>query len=427
MKLTVFANGKKVGVLDEVQSEHTLPDLRFQYNDDALPEDAISLTMPVRSEPYIQDRLHPCFDMLLPEGVRRQQIERLGKLTRIDDFALLGLVGSNTVGRIQISEGELLDKPITFRHRDVVLCEDGLALFNSLLDIGGYRSGIAGVQPKILAKVTDPLVDVEDADEVQSRTVMSSTDIIKTANDDFPGLVKNEFVCLSAARKAGITVPDHDLSRDGSLIVIERFDLEGDDHLGFEEMTSLLGVSSDKKYEGSFDLIALEIESRVDTDEMMHSLEELFKQLAFTVLIRNGDSHLKNFGLLYNRDDVSLSPAYDLVTTDIYIDNDVPALALSEDNYSKKWWSKKELFEFGSDHCYLTKKQMTQILIDIQDALLDSAATIDKLSANDPVFAEVGLKMKQSWSDALSDYQLTPLLNDDELIAAKRSTTTVTP
>jgi len=413
MKLNVFVNGKEVGILDEVSSSGSMPDLRFKYNEYVLPGDAISLTMPVRSEPYIQDRLHPCFDMLLPEGVRRQQIEKLGKLTRIDDFGLLALVGSNTVGRIQVSEHHYLDEPITFRHRDVVLCEDGLALFNSLLDIGGFRSGIAGVQPKVLAAVEDPLAPSEE-NESTPRTVASSTDIIKTANDDYPGLVKNEFVCLHAARAAGIDVPDHELSRDGTLIVIERFDLlDKDKHLGFEEMASLLGVSSDKKYESSFDLIALEIEERVNTSEMMHSLETLFHQLAFNVLIRNGDTHLKNFGLTYNGDDVQLSPAYDLVTTTAYIPDDIPALALSENNYSKKWWSKKELFEFGSEYCYLSKKQMNVILNKINTALVDTALVIDDLSKNDPVFEPVGKAMKKVWSNSLEEYDLTPLVLSD--------------
>mgnify|MGYP000214472684 CR=1 FL=1 len=418
MKLNVFANGKEVGILDEVASEGSLPDLRFQYNDDALACDAISLTMPVRKAPYIQDRLHPCFDMLLPEGVRRQQIEKLGKLTRIDDFGLLALVGSNTVGRIQVSEGHHLDKPITFKHRDVMLCKDGLALFNSLLDKGGFKSGISGVQPKVLAKIEDPLAVHEEESETCSRTITSSTDIIKTANDEFPGLVQNEYICLHAARLANIDVPDHDLSRDGALIVIDRFDIAKDGHhLGFEEMASLLGVSSDKKYESSFDLIALEIEDRVNTGEMMHSLKELFKQMAFNILIRNGDTHLKNFGLIYDGDDVQISPAYDLVTTTAYIEDDIPALALSEDNYSKRWWSKKELFAFGSEHCYLKKKQMKAILKDINTALLETQPLIDKLMTDHDAFKPIGEKMKTIWSDVLTDYELTPLTVTEPSVA----------
>jgi serine/threonine-protein kinase HipA len=54
---------------------------------------------------------------------------------------------------------------------------------------------------------------------------------------------------------------------------------------------------------------------------------EFFRRLVFSVLIGNGDMHLKNWSLLYpdGRTPV-LSPAYDLVATFPYIPNDNLAL-----------------------------------------------------------------------------------------------------
>lgn len=72
----------------------------------------------------------------------------------------------------------------------------------------------------------------------------------------------NEFVCLSAARAAGIQVAPFDLSEDGSLLVIERFDIAPDgSRLGFEDAASLMGqrvrdTLSDRKYHGSYERIA---------------------------------------------------------------------------------------------------------------------------------------------------------------------------
>jgi serine/threonine-protein kinase HipA len=49
------------------------------------------------------------------------------------------------------------------------------------------------------------------------------------------------------------------------------------------------------------------------------SLERLFEQVALTVMVRNGDGHLKNFGVLYtDESDVRLSPLFDVVTTSVY-------------------------------------------------------------------------------------------------------------
>jgi serine/threonine-protein kinase HipA len=48
--------------------------------------------------------------------------------------------------------------------------------------------------------------------------------IVKAASPANPGLAANEFLCLSAARRAGIEVPGVDLSDDGQLLLVDRFD-----------------------------------------------------------------------------------------------------------------------------------------------------------------------------------------------------------
>ncbi len=53
----------------------------------------------------------------------------------------------------------------------------------------------------------------------------------------------------------------------------------------------------------------------------LHSdnLHRFFEQVAFSVMIRNGDAHLKSFGVLYrNAADVWLAPMFNVVTTSIY-------------------------------------------------------------------------------------------------------------
>nr|WP_258697644.1 HipA N-terminal domain-containing protein [Pseudomonas sp. B21-015] len=43
-------------------------DFIFRYDEDALPNMAISLTMPVRPDEFRRRDLHPIFQMNLPEG-----------------------------------------------------------------------------------------------------------------------------------------------------------------------------------------------------------------------------------------------------------------------------------------------------------------------------------------------------------------------
>jgi serine/threonine-protein kinase HipA len=129
-------------------------------------------------------------------------------------------------------------------------------------------------------------------------------------------------MCLSAAREAGIKVAPFDLSEDGSLLVIERFDIAPDgSRLGFEDAASLMGqrvrdMLSDRKYHGSYERIASVLKLI-----NLHNAElaRFFEQVAFMVMVRNGDGHLKNFGVLYgNNDDLRLAPMFDVVSTAIY-------------------------------------------------------------------------------------------------------------
>ena len=52
---------------------------------------------------------------------------------------------------------------------------------------------------------------------------------MKAASPAYPGLAANEFLCLTAAREAGIDTPAFALSDDGQMLVLDRFDLVAHD------------------------------------------------------------------------------------------------------------------------------------------------------------------------------------------------------
>ena len=91
--------------------------------------------------------------------------------------------------------------------------------------------------------------------------------------------------------------------------------------------------------------------------------------------VKNGDAHLKNFALLYKDiNDISISPAFDVVCTTLYIKNDIPALHLLG---SKKWWSKKFLIRFGIESCDLTLKESNTLYEECYHALLQVIEEIE--------------------------------------------------
>ena len=79
-------------------------DFIFRYDEDALPNMAISLTMPVRPDEFRRRDLHPIFQMNLPEGYVLEQLRnRLAKTVNVDPMLLLALSGSSApIGRVHV-------------------------------------------------------------------------------------------------------------------------------------------------------------------------------------------------------------------------------------------------------------------------------------------------------------------------------------
>jgi len=66
--------------------------------------------------------------------------------------------------------------------------------------------------------------------------------------------------------------------------------------------------------------------------------QQFARRLLVNILLANGDAHLKNWSLLYqNHITPRLSPAYDIVTTSVYIDSETKfAMNLGK---TKEWYS----------------------------------------------------------------------------------------
>lgn len=68
----------------------------------------VSLTMPVRAEPYRFGTFPPFFDGLLPEGWQLEALLRRAKLDRTDRLGQLLRVGADLVGAVTV-EAMLVD------------------------------------------------------------------------------------------------------------------------------------------------------------------------------------------------------------------------------------------------------------------------------------------------------------------------------
>ena len=156
--------------------------------------------------------------------------------------------------------------------------------------------------------------------------------IVKTPDAGFRDVPLNEFAMMRLAGAVGIDVPeimlvprDHVDSRLPASVwpeneefayAIRRFDR--DEYRGrihIEDLAQVRDVYPEQKYKGNFETVASLIYRGRDTE----SLLEFTRRLAFSVLIGNGDYHLKNWSLIYRDSRVpSLAPAYDLMSTAYY-------------------------------------------------------------------------------------------------------------
>ena len=182
-----------------------------------------------------------------------------------------------------------------------------------------------------------------------SSSYRGATHIVKLWEpNEYPQLAANEYFCLTVARKCGLYVPPFRLAEDAKALVIDRFDLRIDgSYRGFEDFCVLNARRTDEQYRGSYETSVMKRFTQfANSTHVNEDIEKLFILIGLNCALRNGDAHLKNFGIVY--DDVlgeaRLAPVYDLVTTSVYIPKDGLALTL---NGSVKWPSAKELRKLG--------------------------------------------------------------------------------
>jgi len=387
--LAVWVAGKKAGLLAcEKRNEYV-----FAYAPDVSTDAQVSLTMPVRLESWVSRDLHPIFQMNLPEGALLETIRRaIAKVIGEDDLSILRVTGGNQVGRNRFSlPGDEIPHLAETRESldDLLTYPDTLELFNELVARHALRSGISGIQPKVLLEATE------------RATMASAGFIVKSWGNDYPHLAANEYFCMTAAKRAGLRTPEFFLSDNGGLFIMRRFDIAPDGFpIGFEDMCSLQALGTAQKYTGSYERLARSIRDFVSGDKLMESREQFFATLVLSMMVRNGDAHLKNFGVLYSSplDAVSIAPVYDVVTTTAYIKKDVPALSLAG---TKKWWPRKVLDRFAIVHLSLQPSTVADIFSRMSAAVMETRGIIPDYIADHPEFREVGKLMMAAWEEGV--------------------------
>lgn len=356
------------------------------------PRCEIGLALPLSLRSYAADTLPGVLRQNLPEGFLRDRLQQqAGMLSELDDFDLLALTGARGIGRLGVRQDSEASCPTASgEDLDELLRWQGTQeLFESLVESHGASSGICGVQPKVLVD-EKPL---QQSDGKHNESPNRSL-IVKAGSQDQPGLAENEYHCMSIARQAGLTVPEFWLSDDKGLFIVSRFDrVSPDEWLGFEDMAALTGRQNEEKCAGSHEMVAHAIERFVSPRYIASSLEEYFKSVVVSIVLRNGHAHLKNFGLLYttpSSDDVRLSPQFDIVNTSIYRPDDTLALKLAG---SRAWPKRKALLDFGKNVCRVDKAS------ELIEMIVDTAANYSPAIEAGPIWESIQMEIDRGCLD----------------------------
>jgi serine/threonine-protein kinase HipA len=204
---------------------------------------------------------------------------------------------------------------------------------------------------------------------------------------------------MRAIANASLPTPEFYISDDHKMFVMKRFDIDSDDtYLGFEDMCVLTARSTSQKYDGSYEECVRVIKDIISVIKRKESIRIFFKAIIMNHVLKNGDAHLKHYGIQYKNDyeDSYLAPIYDVITTTMYIKNDIPALRLGD---GKLWWREKTYKTFAKQSCGLSNKEYESILIECKYAIQKTKKEINNFETNDKEIKNFLDELQRCWSE----------------------------
>jgi serine/threonine-protein kinase HipA len=130
------------------------------------------------------------------------------------------------------------------------------------------------------------------------------------SNDEWD-VIRWEAVALALAGAAGIAIPGWELHtvEGKAVLIVDRFDRIGDRRIAYASAMTML-EASDREERSYLEIAEVIANSSPDAGA---DLRELWRRIAFSILIANTDDHLRNHGFLrVSSAGWSLSPAFDL-------------------------------------------------------------------------------------------------------------------
>ncbi len=243
-------------------------------------------------------------NLIVKQARASARLEHRTRGTLTDADFLLGVSDVTRQGALRFRAGtdgdflaasgnvpKLIELPRLLRAADVVSRDDDLAAIKELLDAG--TGSLGGARPKASVRDSDHLFIAK----------------FPHGNDEWD-VVAWEKTALDLAAKSGIRVSRSKLIKiqGRSVLLVERFDRPDGQRVPYVSAMTLLEAHDGDAHDYAEIAEALSDVGAVTTED----LRELWRRIAFSVLINNTDDHLRNHGFLREPGGWRLSPAFDI-------------------------------------------------------------------------------------------------------------------
>lgn len=410
LKLTL--HNKLVGYLAGFQSGRNVLSFAGEFKHDTNRPTFSLITHPtfpraekLMAEPWSRNqRLHPILSNLLPEGALRELIAQGLKVHLDNEFQILSYLGADLPGALVAEPMEPEDVP------ESVLSTHGKAKAVKFKKAASENKfSLAGVQMKFSMKEKDGRYNLAKGNVLGDW-------IIKTPSTKHKDVPVNEYTAMKLAALIGIDIPDIKLVELNKLdnlpqinlpdeklaFAIKRFDRKDNIRIHMEDFAQVLVKYPHEKYHSAnYEQIG-KIIYGFSADGLADA-QQFARRLLVNILLANGDAHLKNWSLLYS-DQVTprLSPAYDIVTTSVYIDGEKHfALNLGK---TKEWYDVSLAnFQLWADRAGIPWRAIKPHLDDV----MEQARTLWPEAIKDlPMNEEHKRKLRQHWTNLQDDFQI---------------------